>query len=113
MVDDKKIEKACDRALKSSVFNDNVHAYTYVSGFYDCAKWMQKKLLIDLWHPASEEPRKKAMLLIEISLPKLTPRKSYYADILIGEDWEITCGTMYISRWLYVDDLLPKKGDKQ
>lgn len=34
MIDDKKIEEACDRALKRSVFNDNVHAYTYVNGFY-------------------------------------------------------------------------------
>ncbi len=38
MIDDKKIEKACDRALESSAFNDNVHAYTYVNGFYDCAR---------------------------------------------------------------------------
>ena len=38
MIDDKKIEKACDKALKNSVFNDNAHAYPYVRGFYDCAK---------------------------------------------------------------------------
>lgn len=102
MIDDKKIEEA---AINKCGFIS--------SEFYSGAKWMQEEFLKDLWHPASEEPRQKAMLLIEISLPKLTPRKSYYADILIGEDWEITCGTMYISRWLYVDDLLPKKGDKQ
>ena len=109
MIDYEKIEKACDKALKNSVFNDNAHAYPYVRGFYDCAKWAINEFLKDLWHPASEEPRQKAMLLIEISLPKLTPRKSYYVDILIGEDWEITCGTMSISRWLYIDDLLPKE----
>ena len=38
MIDDEKIEKACDKALRNSVFNDNVHAYPYVRGFYDCAK---------------------------------------------------------------------------
>lgn len=97
MIDDKKIEEA---AINKCGFIS--------SEFYSGAKWMQEEFLKDLWHPASEEPRQKAMLLIEISLPKLTPRKSYYADILIGEDWDITCGTMAISRWLYVDDLISK-----
>ena len=110
MIDDKKIEEAA-RYYCHSRYPASQDVPFIAEGFRQGAKWMQEEFLKDLWHPASEEPRQKAMLLIEISLPKLTPRKSYYADILIGEDWEITCGTMYISRWLYVDDLLPKKGD--
>lgn len=109
MIDDKKIEEAAFE----ETFGMYGEGESLESGFIRGAKWMQEEFLKDLWHPASEEPRQKAMLLIEISLPKLTPRKSYYADILIGEDWEITCSTMCISRWLYVDDLLSKKGGGQ
>lgn len=97
MIDDKKIEEA---AINKCGFIS--------SEFYSGAKWMQEEFLKDLWHPASEEPRQKTMLLIEISLPKLTSRKSYYTDVLINEDWEIKRGVMYISRWLYVDDLISK-----
>lgn len=96
MVGDKKIEEA---AINKCGFIS--------SEFYSGAKWMQEEFLKNLWHPASEEPREKAMLLIEVSLPKPTPRKFYYTDILIGGDWDIKCDTMYISRWLYVDNLLP------
>lgn len=81
----------------------------YHSNFRKGAQWAINEFLKDLWHPASEEPREKAMLLIEVSLTKPIPKKLYYADILIGEDWEIKCSVMYISRWLYVDDLLSKK----
>lgn len=102
MIDDKKIEEA---AINKCGFIS--------SEFYSGAKWMQEEFLKDLWHPASEEPREKAMLLIEVSLPKPTPRKFYYTNILIGGDWEITCSTMCISQWLYIDDLFPKKGDEQ
>lgn len=97
MIDDKKIEEA---AINKCGFIS--------SEFYSGAKWMQEEFLKDLWHPASEEPRQKTMLLIEISLPKLTSRKSYYTDVLINEDLEIKRGVMYISRWLYVDDLISK-----
>ena len=31
MIDDKKVKETCDKALKNSVFNDNVHAYPYVT----------------------------------------------------------------------------------
>lgn len=102
MIDDKKIEEA---AINKCGFIS--------SEFYSGAKWMQEEFLKDLWHPASEEPREKTMLLIEVSFPKPTLKKFYYTDVLIKEDWEIECSTMYISRWLYVDDLLSKKGGGQ
>lgn len=107
MIDDKKIDIAA-RQYAEEAFVSEVWQACYKEGFKDCAKWMQKEFLKDLWHPASEEPRKKAMLLIEISPLKPTLKKFYYTDIFIGEDWEITCSTMSISRWLYVDDLISK-----
>lgn len=110
MVNDKKIEETA-RYYCNSRYPASQDVPFIAEGFRQGAKWMQEEFLKDLWHPASEEPREKAMLLIEVSLPKPTLKKFYYTDVLIKEDWEIKCSTMCISRWLYVDDLLPKKGD--
>lgn len=105
MIDDKKIEEACDRALKRSAFNDNVHAYTYVSGFYDCAKWMQNKLLKDLWHSASKEPAKDKPFLTQWKDKwRVDVNSSKFPD----NNWSTHCKIQGIKRWLYVDDLLPK-----
>ena len=114
MIDDKKIEEAA-RYYCNNRYPASQDAPFIAEGFRHGAKWMHDGFLKELWHPASEEPRKKATLLIEISLTKLTPRKLYYADTFIGEDWKIKCSVMYISRWLYVDDLIPKlkEGDEQ
>lgn len=97
MIDDKKIEEA---AINKCGFIS--------SEFYSGAKWMQEEFLKDLWHPASEEPREKTMLLMEVSFPKPTLKKFYYVDLLIKEDWVIKYNVMSISRWLYVEDLISK-----
>lgn len=110
MIDDKKINSAAQRYCDATygIVDDGPFI---TEAFRKGAKWAINEFLKDLLHPASEVPREKAMLLIEVSFPKPTLRKFYYTDILIGGDWDIKCSTMYISRWLYVDDLFSKKGD--
>lgn len=115
MLDDKKIEEA------ASAYGTN-NDYSVIgpdgrmslkpeleTAFETSAHWAINEFLKDLWHPASEEPREKTMLLIEVSFPKPTMKKFYYTDVLIKEDWVIKRDTMYISRWLYIEDLIPKK----
>ena len=114
MIDEKKIDKACkkacDRALKNSVFNDNVHAYPYVRGFYDCAKWAFYEFRKDLWHPASEEPvENKPFLAQQIGRWRVDINTSLFPNKV----WSTYCKIQGIKRWLYIDDLLPKEGDKQ
>lgn len=112
MIDDKKVKSAAQRYCDATYgITDDDPFIT--EAFRKGAKWAINEFLKYLWHPANEEPHKKATLLIEISPTKLTPKKLYYVDTFIGEDWEITCSTMCISRWLYVDDLLSKKGGGQ
>lgn len=107
MLDDKKIEEAA-RNYCNNRYPASQDTPFIAEGFRKGAHWAINEFLEDLWHPASEEPREKTMLLIEVSLPKPTLKKFYYTDVLIKEDWEIECSTMYISRWLYVDDLISK-----
>lgn len=105
MLDDKKIEEAAYRFATSQTHGELL---ALIDGYKEGYKDAINEFLKDLWHPASEKPHEKSTLLIEISLPKLTSRKLYYADTFIREDWEIKCSVMSISRWLYVDDLISK-----
>ena len=115
MIDEKKVDKACkeacDRALKNSVFNNNVHAYPYVKGFYDCAKWAFNEFRKDLWHPASEEPvEDKPFLSQEVG----RWRVGVNSPLIPNNEWSTQRKIRGIKRWLYVEDLLSKtqKGDK-
>ena len=107
MIDDKKIEEACDKALRNSVFNDNVHAYPYVRGFYDCAKWAFNEFRKDLWHPASEEPEKNHFVLFK------TAGNSFETEYIGKNDWATIVRCFKVVKWFYVDDLLPKEGGEQ
>lgn len=109
MIDDKKIEKACEKALNNSVFNDGVHAYPYVRGFYDCARWAINAIIKDLWHPIEEEPNKGKFILMEMR------NGDNYALYFVNDEysWEHICAIFTITSWLYIDGLLPKKGGEQ
>ena len=96
MIDDKKIENA---------------AFEYGEGigfeaFIDGAEWMQKEFLKDLWHPVSEKPRRNTTYLVQI-------RDCIFETFYDSEEWKIFVKGCNITRWLYIDDLLQKKGDKK
>ena len=83
------------------------------------AKWMQEEFLKNLWHPASEEPDKHRICLVRVvyhlnygMLPdEERIEQSSFHDFgwydydfkYIGVDYDIVS-------YLYVDELLPKKG---
>lgn len=103
MIDDKKIEEA---AINKCGFIS--------SEFCSGAKWAINEFLRNLWHPISEEPRKDVSIMVERHNDKNT---FYY----VWHRWQdnfypswtdaILCSR--VSRWLYIDDLLPKEGGEQ
>ena len=104
MIDDKKIEEACDKALKNRGFNTN-DVYPYEKGFYDCARWAINAIIKDLWHPSSEEPvEDKPFLAQEIGRWRVDVNSSLFPNNV----WSTHCKIQGIKRWLYVEDLLPK-----
>lgn len=103
MIDDKKIEEA---AINKCGFIS--------SEFCSGAKYAINEFLRNLWHPISEEPRKDVSIMVETHNDKNT---FYY----VWNRWQdnfypswtdaILCSR--VSRWLYIDDLLPKEGGEQ
>ena len=123
MIDDKKIESAKeeiyeDRFLLNGeevVFNnDEKEEMFYKEDIKEAiglgAKWAINELLKDLWHPASEEPRKDVSIIVETHNDK----NMFYYTWNRWQDnfypsWTDAVLCSRVSRWLYIDDLLPKK----
>ena len=79
--------------------------------FKDGAKWAINEFLKDLWHPVSEEPEENKKLLVQ------------YTNYMVEDDYEIDMNSPYVTwrylvttynfkKWCYIEDLLPKGGEK-
>ena len=105
MVDNKKIEEAAKQHSEESYISGYFQA-CYKDAFMEGAKWVQEEFLKDLWHPASEEPKKGRVFLYK------TMFEGYGINQIInGNEWKYIIKYQKATQWLYIDDLLPKKGD--
>ena len=131
MVDDKKIEEAQEEIFEDKflfngtevIFNDEDE---YKEEMYDSgqikgaislgAKWAINESLKELWHPASEEPKKVKNLLLETTYEYGNPIYHLIKYMPNGNDaciWREWYKGAHVSRWLYIEDLLPKEGGEQ
>ena len=69
----------------------------------DCARWMQEEFLKNLWHPASQEPKRHSYIMFK------TANNEFEIEY-IDCSWERFVRVFKITQWLYVEDLLPKEG---
>ena len=113
MIDNKKIEEAalgycakCSDIINRNVDLDEDECVDLYNGFIDGAKWAINELFKNLWHPANEVPEIGRVIIME----------NYYPDgrIEFPSNWRKSTSCNPIEgntkKWLYVDDLLPKKG---
>lgn len=127
-MNDKKIEEAKEKIFEDKfllngtevIFNDEDE---YKEEMYDSgqikeaiilgAKWAINAFLKDLWHPASEEPREFAEVIAEAKITEsINTYLSFKRNDALFKNWAAYSSGANISRWLYVDDLLPKKGGR-
>ena len=113
MIDDKKIEEAA-RYYCNNRYPASQDAPFIAEGFRHGANWAINELLKDLWHPASEEPRKDVSIMVETHNDK---NMFYYAwnrwQDNFYPSWTDAVLCSRVSRWLYIDDLFPKEGGEQ
>lgn len=108
MIDDKRIE---EEAVKSTNYLKGLCDFTVINaskeGFMAGAKWAVNEFLKDLLHDAEEEPKKGRVFLYK------TIFGGYGINQIInGDEWKYIIKYQRATQWLYIDDLLPKKGDK-
>ena len=102
MIYDKKIEEIAKQHAEGAFISGTWQA-CYKEGFMDCARWMQEEFLKNLWHPASQEPKRHSYIMFK------TANNEFEIEY-IDCSWERFVRVFKITQWLYVEDLLPKEG---
>ena len=107
MINNKKIEDAAKQHSEESYISGYFQA-CYKDAFMDGAKWAINEFLKNLWHSVSEEPKKGRVFLYK------TVFKGYGLNQIInGNEWKYIIKYQKATKWLYIDDLLPKEGGEQ
>lgn len=125
MIDDYKIKKAsrmyADEVFESRKYDENhlqPHHIAFIegnaAGFEAGAKWAVNEFIKDLCHPASEEPREFAEVLAEAKITEsIKTYISFKKNDALFKNWDAYSSGANITRWLYIDDLLPKEGGEK
>lgn len=107
MIDNKTIEEAAKQHSEESYISGYFQA-CYKDAFTEGAKWAINEFLNNLWHPASEEPKKGSVFLY-----KTTFDGYGLNQIINGNEWKYIIKYQKATQWLYIDDLLLKEGGEQ
>lgn len=112
MIDDKKIETVANEYSQDNCgYSYNINK---LLAFKAGAEWAINEFLKNLWHPASEKPREFAEVLAEAKITEsIKTYISFKRNDALFKNWDAYSSGANITRWLYIDDLLPKEGDKQ
>ena len=112
MIDEKEKQdgmKACfdrrvDNKVERGLMRDPLIAYT--RAFDDAIGWFKKAL----WRDASEMPEKgKAFIFLAES----NSLKHYHVGVVYNPmDYDKNCEWWGVKEWCYIEDLLPKGGEK-
>lgn len=113
MIDDKKIEKAIEDYVRYSSV-ENEYPGTEGEAFRAGAKWAINEFLNGLWHHADEEPKKNRIVLTDtqsiIDKGRICWLTVKLTENGLVRNWSNYAKVAKITRWLYIDDLFPKKG---
>ena len=111
MIDEKKIEEAKKSFIADKKILGVMAMNDLACGFKEGAKWAINEFLKDLWHPVSEEPAYDKKILVQ------------YTNYMVEDDYEIDMNSPHVpwryivttynlKKWCYIEDLLPKGGEK-
>ena len=108
MIDEKKITEAVDAYIGySKEVGEGVDVSMRRDAFSEGAKWFKEAI----WHDAKEEPEIDKTLIIQYT--GIMNEVSYDKDRHVAIcPWELNVKRLRILKWFYMDDILPKGGDK-
>ena len=113
MIDKKKIQKgmkAClDRRIDDKVERENMRdpLIAYTRAFDDAIDWFKNVL----WHDASEEPEHSKFVLAQRKT-FIGELRYYLYETNSTYPWELNVRDLRIIKWCYIEDILPKGGEK-
>lgn len=115
MIYDKKIEDAAKDYIDENNYfpkYDEDPCEDIEFAYKDGAKWAINEFLKDLWHPVSEKPRRHTPYLAQLLPASPFETSIPFETFSDSKLWERFSEDGSITRWLYIDDLFPKKEGK-
>lgn len=121
MIDEKKIEAAAKHYAEENSMSiedqmgDMYDGIEELSDAYKAgANWAINEFLKGLWHHADEEPKKNRSVLTDTQ-SIMDKGRICWLTVKLTENgfvrnWSNYAKVTKITRWLYIDDLFPKKG---
>lgn len=114
MIGERRIEEAKKAFIADKKILGIIAMNDLACGFKEGAKWMQEEFLKNLWHQTDEEPREFAEVLAEAKITEsIKTYISFKRNDALFKNWDAYSSGANITRWLYIDDLFPKEGDKK
>ena len=109
MIDKNKIKSAAQGYCDATYGTLNTNPFI-AEAFRKGANWAINEFLENLWHPVSKEPEENRNILVEHKCGDLHYYTKNY-DCYYKDPWDAKVRILNITRWLYIDDLLPKEED--
>ena len=106
MICNKNIEEAT-RYYCNNRYPASQDAPFIAEGFRHGAKWAINEFLKDLWHPASEKPKRRCNYLLLHYKDK--EEECFEADVVDTKAWDCYIKDSLVE-YINIDDLFPKKG---
>ena len=109
MIDKNKIKSAAQGYCDATYGTINTNPFI-AEAFRKGANWAINEFLKDLWHPNTEEPEGyDEWILLHYSA------LNYYSlsQVKYFKSWKEFVERAPIEKWLYIDDLFPKKGGEE
>lgn len=126
MIDEKKIEEAQEEIYEDRFLfngedihfdNDDEEEMYYSGQIKEAIKlganWALEQFLKDLWHPNTEEPDKSKSDIITLGFDNDAYLQFKESILWSEESWRHSISRCQIINWLYLSDILPKKGGKE
>ena len=106
---DREIKIAASNYVEENSVNGYEAISSHIDSFIEGADWADMHP-VSLWHDASEKPRAGEWILFQIG------KDDYgivFLNNIVAETWSEWCCIKYqISKWIYINDILPKGGTK-
>ncbi len=108
MIDEKKISKAA-KEYAVDTWNHEEEQFSCMDGFKVGAKWALQGFKKSLWHKPKEIPETNRWILVEY----MGDRLCYDTIQSAFNNWAKIRSYCHITKWCYIDNLLPTKGGEQ
>lgn len=93
-----QIEKAANEFAEREYEISDIDKDALYKGFYWGANWYVNSV----WHDASEQPKRNKVYLVQMG-------KDAFDTFYDSENWKVFKRDINITRWAYIEDLLPNK----